>query len=140
MTFLHKSFATSPARNFNPNDPIGAGDYSFNDIGLSSYLMLSSAMTDAHREELGYYAVGGCGMNIAWHTENDTLEIADKDILLRDIKVYLLAVFRHANASVLPMDWRATAPRVSRQRSTTTRARPEARSTFPVAVRLQLPC
>ena len=89
--------------------PHRAGDYSFNGIGLSSYLMLSSAMTDAHREELGYYAVGGCGMNIAWHTENDTLEIADKDILLRDIKVYLLAVFRNANAPVLPMDWRATA-------------------------------
>ncbi|KAJ55365.1 peptidase M28 [Actibacterium mucosum KCTC 23349] len=89
--------------------PHRAGDYSFNDIGLSSYLMLSSAMTDAHREELGYYAVGGCGMNIAWHTENDTLEIADKDILLRDIKVYLLAVFRNANADILPMDWCATA-------------------------------
>lgn len=89
--------------------PHRAGDYSFNDIGLSSYLMLSSAMTDAHREELGYYAVGGCGMNIAWHTENDTLEIADKDILLRDIKVYLLAIFRNANAGLLPMDWRATA-------------------------------
>ena len=89
--------------------PHRAGDYSFNDIGLSSYLMLSSAMTDAHREELGYYSVGGCGMNIAWHTENDTLEIADKDMLLRDIKVYLLAVFRNANAGILPMDWRATA-------------------------------
>ncbi|MGY9033411.1 MAG: M28 family peptidase, partial [Rhodobacterales bacterium] len=89
--------------------PHRAGDYSFNNIGLSSYLMLSSAMTDAHREELGYYAVGGCGMNIAWHTENDILEIADRDILLRDIKVYLLAVFRHANAGILPMDWRATA-------------------------------
>ncbi|KIN74355.1 M28 family peptidase [Sulfitobacter guttiformis] len=89
--------------------PHRAGDYSFNNIGLSGYLMLSSAMTDAHREELGYYAVGGCGMNIAWHTENDTLEIADKDILLRDIKVYLLAVFRNANAAVLPQDWRATA-------------------------------
>lgn len=89
--------------------PHRAGDYSFNDIGLSGYLMLSSAMTDAHREELGYYAVGGCGMNIAWHTENDTLEIADKDILLRDIKVYLLAVFRNANADILPLDWRATA-------------------------------
>lgn len=89
--------------------PHRAGDYSFNDIGLSSYLMLSSAMTRAHREELGYYAVGGCGMNIAWHTENDTLEIADRDILARDIKVYLLAVFRNANAPLLPFDWRATA-------------------------------
>lgn len=89
--------------------PHRAGDYSFNDIGISSYLMLSSAMSDAHREEMGYYPVGGCGMNIAWHTENDRLEIADKDILLRDVKVYLLAVVRHANAAILPMDWRATA-------------------------------
>lgn len=89
--------------------PHRAGDYSFNGIGLSSYFMLSSAMTSAEREEKGYYPVGGCGMNIAWHTENDTLEIADKDILLRDIKVYLLAVLRNANAEVLPFDWRATA-------------------------------
>ena len=89
--------------------PHRAGDYSFNDIGISSYFMLSSAMTNAHREELGYYAVGGCGMNIAWHTENDTLEIADRDILLRDIKVYLAAVLRIVNADVTPFDWRATA-------------------------------
>lgn len=89
--------------------PHRAGDYSFNNIGISSYLMLSSTMTDRDREEKGYYTVGGCGGNIAWHTENDTLEIADKDILLRDIKVYLLAVLRNANATVLPFDWRATA-------------------------------
>ncbi len=89
--------------------PHRAGDYSFNNIGLSSYLMLSSTMTERDREEKGYYTVGGCGANIAWHTENDTLEIADKDILLRDIKVYLLAVLRNANAKILPFDWRATA-------------------------------
>lgn len=89
--------------------PHRAGDYSFNNIGISSYLMLSSTMPDIQREEKGYYAVGGCGGNIAWHTENDTLEIADKDILLRDIKVYLLAVMRNANAEILPFDWRATA-------------------------------
>jgi N-acetylated-alpha-linked acidic dipeptidase len=89
--------------------PHRAGDYSFNNIGLSSYLMLSSTMTGRDREEKGYYTVGGCGGNIAWHTENDQLEIADKDILLRDIKVYLLAVLRNANAEILPFDWRATA-------------------------------
>ncbi len=89
--------------------PHRAGDYSFNNIGISSYLMLSSTMPDILREEKGYYTVGGCGGNIAWHTENDTLEIADKDILLRDIKVYLLAVLRNANATILPFDWRATA-------------------------------
>lgn len=89
--------------------PHRAGDYSFNNIGISSYFMLSSTMPDSLREEKGYYAVGGCGANIAWHTENDTLEIADRDILLRDIKVYLLAILRTANAPVLPFDWRATA-------------------------------
>jgi hypothetical protein len=52
--------------------PHRAGDYSFNNIGISSYFMLSSTMTPEKRTELGYYAVGGCGGNIAWHTENDT--------------------------------------------------------------------
>lgn len=107
--FLAQVIKEVSGKELHSERPHRAGDYSFNDIGLSSYLMLSSAMTDAHREELGYYAVGGCGMNIAWHTENDTLEIADKNILLRDIKVYLLAVFRNANADLLPFDWRATA-------------------------------
>lgn len=65
-------------------------------------------MAERAREEKGYYTVGGCGGNIAWHTENDTLEIADEDILLRDIKVYLLAVLRNANAGILPFDWRKT--------------------------------
>lgn len=89
--------------------PHRAGDYSFNNIGISSYLMLSSTMPTALREEKGYYAVGGCGGNIAWHTENDTLEIADRDNLLRDIRIYAAAVVRNADAAVLPFDWRAAA-------------------------------
>ena len=51
--------------------------------------------------------MGGCGGNIAWHTENDTLDIADKDILMTDMKIYALAVLRNANAEILPYDWRA---------------------------------
>jgi hypothetical protein len=89
--------------------PHRAGDYSFNNIGISSYLMLSSTMPTALREEKGYYAVGGCGGNIAWHTENDTLEIADPDNLIRDIRIYAAAVVRNADAEVLPFDWRAAA-------------------------------
>jgi hypothetical protein len=89
--------------------PHRAGDYAFNNIGISSAFMLSSTMTDELREEKGYYAVGGCGANIAWHTENDTLEIADKDNMVRDIKVYLATVAGAADAEVLPLDWRATA-------------------------------
>ena len=34
-------------------------------------------MTAERRQQLGYYPVSGCGGNIAWHTEDDTLEIAD---------------------------------------------------------------
>lgn len=86
--------------------PNQAGDYSFNNIGLSSFYMLSSTMPDDLRAEKGYYAVSGCGGNIAWHTENDTLEIADKDVLLRDIRIYLLSILRLAQPEVLPMDWR----------------------------------
>jgi hypothetical protein len=88
--------------------PSRAGDYSFNNIGLTGFLMLSSTMPIAKQRELGLYDVGGCGGNIAWHTENDTIDVADKDILLRDIKVYLLAVLRAADRAVLPFDWRMT--------------------------------
>jgi len=68
--------------------PPQAGDYSFNNIGLPSFLMLSSTMPQALREEKRYYDVSGCGANIAWHTENDTIEIADRDILLKDMRIY----------------------------------------------------
>ena len=49
--------------------------------------------------------MSGCGANIAWHTENGTLEIADRDILLTDMKIYLLSALRIANAEVLPFDY-----------------------------------
>jgi N-acetylated-alpha-linked acidic dipeptidase len=88
--------------------PPQAGDYSFNNIGLPSFFMLSSTMPNTLREEKNYYDVSGCGGNIAWHTENDTLEIADRDILRTDMKIYLLSALRVANAEVLPFDWVAT--------------------------------
>jgi N-acetylated-alpha-linked acidic dipeptidase len=87
--------------------PHRAGDYAFNNIGISSFFMLSSTMPDALRAEKGYYTVGGCGGNIAWHTEHDLIDIADKDLLLRDIKVYAQAVLGIANAKILPFDWTA---------------------------------
>lgn len=85
-----------------------AGDYSFNNIGISGHFMLLSTMSPELRAEKGYYAVGGCGANIEWHTEFDTMEIADRDILLADVKIYLLSVLRHAHDDVLGFDWRAT--------------------------------
>jgi hypothetical protein len=94
---------------FRTKRPNQAGDYSFNNIGITSFYMLSSTMADDLRKEKDYYDVSGCGGNIAWHTENDQLEIADKDNLLRDIRIYLLSVLRVANAELLPFDWVATA-------------------------------
>ena len=88
--------------------PPQAGDYSFNNIGLPSLFMLSSTMPEALRREKNYYDVSGCGANIAWHTENDTIEIADKNILAVDMRIYLLATLRIANAEVLPFRWDAT--------------------------------
>jgi hypothetical protein len=88
--------------------PHQAGDYSFNNIGISSFFMLLSTMKDAHREELGYYAVGGCGANIAWHTEEDLIHIADREILEKDIRIYLAAVMGVANATVAPFNFRRT--------------------------------
>ena len=89
--------------------PPQAGDYSFNNIGLPSLFMLSSTMPDEVRAEKNYYDVSGCGANIAWHTENDTIEIADPARLMIDMKIYLLAALRIANADTLPFDWAATA-------------------------------
>jgi hypothetical protein len=85
-----------------------AGDCSFNNLGVSTYFMLSSTMPQELLAEKGYYPVGGCGGNIAWHTEDDTLEIADRDNLLRDMRVYAAAVLRTLNAPVVPFDYRAT--------------------------------
>jgi N-acetylated-alpha-linked acidic dipeptidase len=98
-----------PDAAFATKRPNQAGDYSFNNIGITSFYMLSSTMPEALRKEKGYYDVSGCGGNIAWHTENDTIEIADRDNLLRDIRIYLLSTLRVANAELLPFDFTATA-------------------------------
>ena len=89
--------------------PHQAGDYSFNNIGLSGFFMLLSTMPADMRQEKGYYAVGGCGANIAWHTENDTLEIADRDNLMRDLRVYVATLQRVLNNPIHPFDFRKLA-------------------------------
>ena len=89
--------------------PHQAGDYSFNNIGLSAFFMLLSSMSNELRAEKGYYGVGGCGGNIAWHTEDDRLEIADQDVLMRDLRVYTAALQRALNNPLHPYDFRALA-------------------------------
>jgi hypothetical protein len=48
------------------------------------------------------FAVGGSGLGWFWHSEYDTLEWADKDILAQDTKIYALAVLRVIQSNVLP--------------------------------------
>jgi hypothetical protein len=91
-----------------PSRPPRAGDYAFNSIGITSFFMLSSTMSEEKRAEQGFYPVGGCGGNIQWHTEDDTMEIADRDNLLRDMRMYAASTLRVLNAPVHPFDWRVT--------------------------------
>ncbi len=87
--------------------PQRAGDYSFNQIGITSMYMLMSTIPARVQEEKGFYTVGGCaGNSWAWHTENDTLDVADPQVLVRDVKVYLASVLRMLNAYIFPFDFR----------------------------------
>ncbi len=88
--------------------PLRAGDYSFDQVGVTSFFMLLSSIPAEDRDRLGYYPVGGCGGNIVWHTEADTLDVADRDNLERDLRVYVTAIARVLNAPILPFDYRAT--------------------------------
>src|SRR4029079_18720310 len=88
--------------------PLRAGDYSFNQIGPTGLYMLLSNIPADERKRRGYYAVGGCGGNIAWHTPDDLMPVADLEILRRDLCVYLTTIVRILNAPLHPFDYAAT--------------------------------
>jgi N-acetylated-alpha-linked acidic dipeptidase len=87
--------------------PLRAGDYSFNQIGPTGLYMLLSNIPIEERKRRGYYAVGGCGGNIAWHTPDDLMPVADLEILRRDLAVYLTTILRIVNAPLHPFDYSA---------------------------------
>ena len=87
--------------------PLRAGDYSFNQIGPTGLYMLLSNIPIEERKRRGYYAVGGCGGNIAWHTPDDLMPVADLEILRRDLCVYLTTIVRIVNAPLHPFDYAA---------------------------------
>jgi N-acetylated-alpha-linked acidic dipeptidase len=93
--------------------PVRGGDISFNNLGISTFFMLSSHMSREQQLERGLYPVGGCGGNNEWHHEDDTLEIADRDVLLRDMRLYTGSAVRFANRPVHPLDFRATVRQIT---------------------------
>ncbi|WP_138005648.1 M28 family peptidase [Halalkalirubrum salinum] len=85
--------------------PFRAGDYSFDNLGITGFLMLSSNIPAEIREQQGYHGVGGCGGNSdAWHVSTDTMDKAGEKELLRDIRMYVVSIARVLNADVLPFD------------------------------------
>lgn len=88
--------------------PGRAGDYSFNNLGISGAMLTSSMVPKDARDRRGWYAVGGCGGSPAWHSEFDTLEVADRGVLENDTKLYALITARLANESRVPLDYAAT--------------------------------
>jgi N-acetylated-alpha-linked acidic dipeptidase len=95
--------------------PLRAGDYSFNQIGLTSFYMLLSNIPAGERDALGFYPTGGCGGNIAWHTEDDLMGVAERPNLERDLRVYVASIVRVLNARVLPYDFRETVAELTEQ-------------------------
>ena len=87
--------------------PLRAGDYSFNQIGPTGLYMLLSNIPIEERKRRGYYAVGGCGGNTAWHTPDDLMPVADLEIMRRDLAVYLTTIVRIVNAPLHPFDYAA---------------------------------
>ncbi len=84
--------------------PTQSSDFSFNNLGISGCFSASSRIPKAEVERRGWYFVMGNGGNTAWHTDRDGLEVADPDVLLTDIRLYALAVFRLATAPAIPLD------------------------------------
>jgi len=91
------------------NRPRRSGDYSFYNLGLTGMLALSSSIPQEVREERGYHPVSGSGGNSeAWHLSTNTLDKADPDVLVRDIRVYLVILARLLESDRLPLDYRRT--------------------------------
>jgi N-acetylated-alpha-linked acidic dipeptidase len=89
--------------------PLQAGDYSFNNIGVTGFFLLLSSMPQKLILDQNLYPVGGCGGNNEWHTEHDTLEVADRDNLMRDLRVYVISLERVINNPIHPFDFRQLA-------------------------------
>lgn len=87
--------------------PTQSSDFSFNHLGISGCFSCSSRIPKAEIEKRGYYYVMGNGGNLEWHTDDDLMPVASKEVLLKDIQVYALAAFRLATAPLLPFDFRA---------------------------------
>ena len=79
-----------------------AGDQSFYGIGIPSVAVRAYIPEGSpHRGQW----IGGSGGAWWWHSAYDTLDKGDRDHLLRDMRMEVLAIYRSVNAGVLPFDF-----------------------------------
>ena len=86
-----------------------AGDQSFWGIGIPSMFMGMGEQPLGGANPMGA-VLGGTGRKSAgfgwwWHTPDDTLDKMDADLLVRDTRVYVHALWRLLTDRVLPLDY-----------------------------------
>jgi hypothetical protein len=86
-----------------------AGDQSFWGIGIPSMFMGMGEQPLGGTNPMGA-VLGGAGRKSAgfgwwWHTPQDTLDKMDPDLLVRDTRVYVHAIWRLVTDSVLPLEY-----------------------------------
>ncbi|MDB5511847.1 MAG: peptidase [Enterovirga sp.] len=91
-----------------------AGDQSFWGIGIPSLFMgIGEQPVGAENPMAAVFGGGsgrkGAGFGWWWHTPDDTLDKMDPDLLVRDTRVYVHAIWRLLTDPVLPLDYGAAA-------------------------------
>jgi hypothetical protein len=85
--------------------PARAADQSFWGIGLSSMSVYSMLTPDDPNRD---HNVGGSGGAWWWHSEHETFDKMDADVLAQDTRLYASILLRLATADVLPFDLTVT--------------------------------
>jgi hypothetical protein len=84
-----------------PTRPARAADQSFWGVGVSS-MSVYSMLTPDHPDR--DHNVGGSGGAWWWHSEHETFEKADIDVLVQDTSLYATIILKLATADVLPFN------------------------------------
>jgi hypothetical protein len=85
----------------NPTRPARAADQSFWGVGVSSMSVYSMLPPDDPNRDLN---VGGSGGAWWWHSEHETFDKMDAEVLAQDTRLYAAQTMRLATADVLPFD------------------------------------